>query len=258
MAVFPQLVTGASAIYPVIRRSQARTVVNSLDDGRAVVYSDPDGGRREWELRASGLTENERADVEALFVAMRGKLETFTFLDPAGNLLARSEEFSDPVWAKGALVALTPGVTDPFGTLRATQVVNTGAAAGSISQVVEGPGSYQYSMSVWARSAGGAGISLRAGSLSRTVGLDATWKRYSMPVALGVASSSVTFGVELPEAVAVDLFGMQVEAQVGVSDYKKTGARGGVYLQARFRGDELVSRAQGSDVFDAVVGVVAL
>src|SRR5712691_11780035 len=118
MLVFPQLATGAAALYPVLRRTRARTVVNSLADGRTVVYQDGDGGSEEWELRATGLTGAEKTAIEALFAATLGRLATFTFLDPAGNLLARSEEFGDPVWMNGAAIQLTPGTNDPFGTTR--------------------------------------------------------------------------------------------------------------------------------------------
>ena len=49
-------------------------------------------------------------------------------------------------------------------------------------------------------------------------------------------------------AASVDLFGMQVEAQLGPSDYKMTGASGGVYSKARFAADQLTVTAQGTDV----------
>ena len=65
------------------------------------------------------------------------------------------------------------------------------------------------------------------------------------------------FGAELDAGASVDLFGMQVEAQRGVSDYKKTGASGGVYADARFAEDELTVTARGTDVFDAVIRIVA-
>jgi hypothetical protein len=261
MAVFPQLATGAGALYPVVRRKRARTVVNELDDGRTVAYSDADAGRKEWELRASALTEGEWEAVEALFGTVKGRLETFTFLDPAGNLLARSEEFGDPVWTNGALIQLTPGMADPLGTTRATHVVNAGAAVGSVAQTIPAPGWYTYAMSVWARSAGGASVTLRAtagaGNATQTLTLSAAWQRHWLGVALGLAEASVTFAVDVPAAAALDLFGMQVEAQPGVSDYKKTSAQGGVYLKARFSADELVVRALGTDVYEAGVGIVA-
>ena len=54
MLVFPQLMTGASALYPVTRTSVQRTVVNTLGDGSTVVFADPDAAATAWELRASG------------------------------------------------------------------------------------------------------------------------------------------------------------------------------------------------------------
>jgi len=53
------------------------------------------------------------------------------------------------------------------------------------------------------------------------------------------------------------LFGMQAEAQVGPSDYKITGAAGGVYSKARFGSDQITVTAQGTDVYDAVIQIVS-
>jgi hypothetical protein len=71
------------------------------------------------------------------------------------------------------------------------------------------------------------------------------------------AADSVTFSVLLDAGTSVDLFGMQVEAQPGVGTYQKTGARGGVHTRARFAGDGLTVRAQGSDVYEAVIQIVS-
>ena len=66
----------------------------------------------------------------------------------------------------------------------------------------------------------------------------------------------MTFGAQLAAGRSVDLFGMQVEAQLGPSDYKKTGDRGGVYAKARFGQMQLTVTAQGTDVYDAVIQIV--
>ncbi len=55
---------------------------------------------------------------------------------------------------------------------------------------------------------------------------------------------------------SVELFGMQAEAQLGPSDYKLTGAVGGVYPKARFGADQITVTAQGTDVYDAVIQIV--
>lgn len=261
MLVFPQLTTGAAALYPVARKYTARTVVNTLGDGSTVVFSDPDGAVREWEVRAIGLTLAEWTAIEALFQSVSGRLGTFTFLDPVGNLLLRSEEFDHPEWNNSPLIQLTPGIGDPFGSSRATRVVNGAQAAGSVSQMLATPGTFHYVLSVWARTTGGSNVALTAtgasGSAMRSFGLTAQWRRISMEVGLGVSSDSMVFGAQLEAGASVDLLGMQVEAQPGVSDYRKTGASGGVYGEARFAQDQLSVTARGTDLFDAVIRIVA-
>src|SRR5579859_1456100 len=99
MLVFPQTVTGGLSLYPVTRRSVQRTVVNTLVDGRTDVFADPDAAMTAWELRATGLTLAEWNAIEALFQATSGMWQTFTFLDPNGNLLAESETFAATAWS---------------------------------------------------------------------------------------------------------------------------------------------------------------
>jgi hypothetical protein len=260
MLVFPQLATGAAAIYPVTRKNTLRTVVNALSDGSTVVLADPDATLTQWELRATGLTAAEWNAVEALFQAASGQLQTFTFLDPAGNLLAHSEEFGAAEWSNGASIQLTGGVSDPLGSTGAMHVVNTGVVAEAVAQSLAVPGNFQYSISAWARTSVVANLALIAtttgGSAIRAFALSPQWTRVSMSVALGQNTTSMTFGAQLDASAAVDLFGMQVEAQTGMSDYKKTGA-GGVYAKARFSDDQLTVRAQATDIYDAVIRVVS-
>lgn len=261
MLVFPQLSKGSASMYPAMRKNVTRTVVNALADGSFVVFADPDAGLREWELRLSGLNPDEWTAIDALFQAVSGRLGAFTFLDPAGNLLARSEEFGASEWDNGPLIALTAGLADPVGTTRATGAINTGSVAAAVQQTVALPGNFRYVLSVWAKTTGGSGIALFAtttgGSVTQDFVLSTQWRRISLAIELGVNTESVTFGAQLNAGATVDLFGMQVEAQLGMSDYKKTGASGGVHADARFVEDELMVRAQGIEVFDAVVRIVA-
>jgi hypothetical protein len=94
-------------------------------------------------------------------------------------------------------------------------------------------------------------------SSALSFGLSGSWARIVLPVNLGLGTDSVTFGAQLAAGAPVDLFGMRVEAQVGVSDYKMTGVRGAVFSDARFDGDGLKVTAQSVDVFDLVVRVVS-
>lgn len=261
MLAFPQLATGAAALYPVTRQSVLRTVVNTLADGSTVVYSDSDATQTIWELQAKGLTAAEWASIEALFNAVAGQWQTFTLLDPAGNLFANSELLSSGSWVNGALISLTAGISDPLGTTRATRVVNAGIAPEAVAQTLAAPGNYRYCLSTWAKTTGASSVTLEAsttgGSTSMTFPLTANWQRISIPVDLGQATTSVTFGAQLAAGATVDLFGVQAEAQPSVSDYKMTGANGGVYANARFAVDSLTVRAESTDVYDAVIRILA-
>jgi len=256
MLVFPQLVTGASALYPVTVKALQRTVVNVLGDGSTVVLADPDAAATGWELHASGMTLAEWTAIESLFVAASGMWQTFTFLDPTGNLLEQSEDFGAGAWTNGGLIELTTGVGDPLGTTRATGVINSGEAVEGVTQTLAVPGNFSYSLSVWARTDGGSILTLAIGSASKAFALTTAWQRISLAMNLGTGATSVTFGVQLVAGASVDLFGMQVEAQLAASDYKVTTTQGGVYSNARFGADRFTVTAQGTDAYDAVIPIV--
>jgi hypothetical protein len=260
MLVFPQLTTGAVALYPMTRQSVLRTVVNTLGDGSTVVYSDPDAAQTMWEIQAKGLTAAEWFSIEALFEAVAGQWQTFTLLDPAGNLFADSELLSAGAWTNGALISLTAGIGDPLGTTRATRVVNAGVAVEAVGQALAVPGNYQYSLSTWAKTMGGSSVTLAASttgaSVSNTFALTTNWQRIAVRVNLAQSTTSVTFEAQLAAGASVDLFGMQVEAQPAPSDYKMTGTNGGVYAGARFASDGLTVRAQSTDVYDTTIRIV--
>ncbi len=256
MLVFPQLVTGASALYPVTFKALQRTVVNVLGDGSTVVLADPDAAATGWELHASGMTLAEWTAIETLFLAASGMWQTFTFLDPTGNLLEQSEDFGAGPWTNGGLIELTTGIADPLGTTRASQVINAGEAVEGLAQALAVPGNFSYCLSVWAWSGGGANVELTIGSASKTFALTSAWQRVSLAVNLGTSATSVTFGVQLGVGADVGLFGIQVEAQLAASDYKMTTTRGGVYSNARFGADRFAVTAQGTDMYDAVIPIV--
>ena len=81
--------------------------------------------------------------------------------------------------------------------------------------------------------------------LDADVSVEHDWQRIVLPASLGQATTSVTFGAQLAAGASVDLFGMQVEAQLAPSDYKMTGTYGGVYAKARFASDRITVTAQG-------------
>ncbi len=261
MLVFPQMSTGAVAMYPLRRRRSRRTVVNRMGDGSSVVYADPDWSERRWNLECVGLNEIEWRAVESLFEDVAGRLGAFTFLEPAGNLLAQSENFAAAEWDNGALIGVTAGIDDPFGGTAAARVVNSGPVAGDVAQALAVPGSFQYALSAWVRSTAAGSVTLFAttagGSAERSFALTTTWRRVELPVGMGVGTESVTFGARFGAGATVDLFGMHVDAQPGAGGYQMTGTRGGVHSNARFAQDALTVRARGTDVYDAEIEIVS-
>src|ERR1035438_7018753 len=91
MAAYPQLGSGALSQFPVQKTRRARTVVNQASDGSTIKLADPAGAVTEWQLRYTDLSDAEAAALRAFFDSAEGTLNGFTFLDPAGNLLAWSD-----------------------------------------------------------------------------------------------------------------------------------------------------------------------
>lgn len=250
MMFFPQLSTGALTQFPVIRRRLLRTVLNQTANGDEVKYFDADAGILEWELQLRGLTDAERAAIETLFENCRGPLKEFTFLDPAGNLLAYSEALQEPAWAADPALTLAAGIADPFGTAGATEITNTGQGAQRLTQTVAASAGFHYCLSVYVRSTGGSSVRLVLGSGSgeqsslHNAGSD--WRRVWLSAKPGGSDESIFAGLELDAGARAEVFGPQLEAQPNPSGYKRTAGSGGVH-RARFSGDVLAATAEGPD-----------
>lgn len=250
MMYFPQLSTGATTQFPVTRRRSLRTVLNRTASGAEVKYFDAGAGVLEWELRLRGLSDAERAAIETLFASCRGALKKFTFLDPAANLLAHSEEFEQPPWVADPGLTLAAGAADPFGATAAAEITNTGQAAQRLTQTVAASAGFHYCLSVFLRSTGGSGVRLVLGSASgEQSSLHSTgpeWKRVSLSTHPGGNEENIFCGIEVDAGARVEVFGPQLEAQPYPSGYRRTAGSGGVY-QARFADEVLAATAEGPD-----------
>lgn len=245
MLWFPQLVPGTGMQFPGKKRILQRTVVNEGGDGRRVKLADPGAALVEWELELNGLTDAERAAIEALFTAAEGRLGTFGFLDPFGNLARWSEDFGAAVWEKPLELALSGGVTDPAGGTAAMQASNSGGGAAALRQTLSVPEWFQYAVSVWARSEAGAEVGLRAAGIEKTFAAGPAWRRLALAAKPGGAAETVDFEVAIGAGATIELFGFQVEPQSGASKYKRSTTRSGIFPSARFGDDALTTTAEG-------------
>lgn len=241
MMVFPQIGTGAQ--YPVKVTRRYRTLMNISPGRHTVRYGDSQAGAVVWSLDINGLNDADWATLETFFESCEGRLRGFTFLDPVRNLLAHSEDLTEQEWQVDPMIQLSSGVADISGGDRASRLTNTGQTHQGIQQTLAAPGAFQYTMSVFARAAGGDSTILRLGSpgasSERVFALSDGWKRLSLSASLAPADEEVTFGVVIPSGAAVDLYGLQAEAQPAASDYKRSSGKGGVVADAHFDQDEL-------------------
>jgi len=241
--------------FPIRKQQWQRTVVNTALDGSSVRLADPNGASTRWTLNYAGLTDSERAALEVFFEAAEGSLNAFTFLDPTANLLAWSDQLTNTVWQTGPLLTLMGGVPDPWGGNSAWTLTNTGAAAQSITQNLQAPGGYQYCFSAYLRAAAATAVTLLAGSQELNCNAGSGWTRVTFSQTGDPAASSVVFGVQLPAGSALSVYGMQVEPQVGASEYRPS-TTGGVYENARLDIDELTVTTTGPGQHSCTVKII--
>jgi hypothetical protein len=253
MLAFPQLSSGAVAQLPLRRETRYRTLVNRMLDGSEVRVADLDYLERRWELPLEAVTDAEWDAIRELFTAAEGRLKSFLFLEPAENLLAWSEKFTEDVWVKSG-IAVTEGVPDPFGGTDASQLTGSG----TLSQTLAIPCQYRYAGSIWARTAAsGASLEVSDGAGQvKSVAFEAggAWRRYGVSTAFPVAVDTLVFRVTAPGG-AVDIYGAQLEAQPAASAYKRSLQQGGVHPGARFASDTLADRATGPGEHAGVIGI---
>lgn len=82
MSTFPQLKSGAVAQYPLRRGLRFTTHVTRFLDGSEQRFRQRDGVRKRWVIQLDLLDEAELSMLEDFFAARKGRLESFTFVDP--------------------------------------------------------------------------------------------------------------------------------------------------------------------------------
>lgn len=247
MLLFPQLTSGSIAQLPIGKLLRRRRIINELASGSLIILPDLSVSVIEWNLQYVGLSESEWMALYQLFQASEGQLNAFLMLDPLGNLLAWSEDFTRDIWHKDGLLRLTAQVTDPAGTARATRIENIGTATQSLSQTLDAPSWYRYCFSFYARAATAGSLRMVISNTQDTAGetmvVTPAWRRYSGSSELAGSDTAITFSLMLMPEASVEMFGLQVEPQRQPSSYKVAGVQSGVYPQTRFLQDLLTASA---------------
>jgi hypothetical protein len=255
MLVYPQLGTGGLSQFPVRKQRRKRTVVNTAADGRSIKLADPNGEVTEWRLAYTELSDTETGALQDFFAAAEGSLNGFTFVDPAANLLAWSGKLDETVWAAGPLVSITGGIEDPAGGTLASRLSNGGAGPQGITQTLEAPSRYVYCLSAYVRGPQAAMATMLIGSASADRPVASQWTRIQFTASGDAAAASISFGLTIPAAASVDVYGLQVEAQSAASSYKGT-TTGGVYENARLADDVLAITTTGVNRHSCTLNII--
>jgi hypothetical protein len=244
MTIYPQLSTGTACQYPIARTIVYRTITNSLEDGSRITLADANATRINWSLTYSGITNAELSELRVFFEGVEGRLNVFTFLDPAANLLVWSESLGNAAWQANSLLGLQAGTPDPLGTQRATRVTNSTQGSLTLVQNIPVPASLAYCWSGYFRSAATSILLLTNDTTTVQHVVTTSWRRISLSSPATGDSDSSNFGMSIPPGADIEVFGLQVMAQRNPSKYTSTLNVSGVYPETRFDSDALISTAE--------------
>jgi len=261
MGYFPQLLSGAIVQYPFAKRLRCRTAIVTHLDGTSTKFADVGNDAVVWDFVLQGLNGLECGELESFFETMAGRLGEFTFLDPGANLLSWSEDLTAACWVKGPAIALSVGLLDPTGGNSAAKITNQGAAIQSVEQRIAAPSWFQYCFSTYLRSDQATRVTLTQSTSSTkesvTFTIGPNWKRYVHSKLMSSNEEQVTFGIDADAGVCFEVYGLQAEAQLYPSQYKRTTSRNGIYSRARFDMDVLSVSAEGPEAYSCRIRIIA-
>jgi hypothetical protein len=235
MLYFPQLATGSVACYPLAKTVVRRTVVNRMADGSVLKLADPDAASVQWSLRYSGLSDAEREALESFFTECEGRLHSFTFFDPTGNLLAHSDDLTESVWHVDGLVRIEEGL----------KLTNGGQSWQGIAQTVAGP---EWMTWCFSASVGGAGtVRMSIGSLTSEYAVSSSGQTVWCSGLPEGDSEEITCRLDVAPGETVEISRLCLHAQPMPGEYRRTTQSSGVFTETRFDDDRLVFTADGPD-----------
>lgn len=232
MLYYPQLATGAMAGYPLTRKITRRTVVNRMADGSALKLADADAAGLQWTLPYSGLSDVERESLEAFFALCEGRLRPFTFFDPAGNLLAHSDDLTKSIWHVDGLI-LRDGM----------KLTNGGQVWQGIAQTIAGPEWFHWCFSALVKGTGR--VRAMVGTLRSEYVAAENWTEVSCSGALEGSGEEVTCRLDIEAGGTVEVGKLRLHAQPMPGEHRRTAQYSGVFPETRFDQDGLEFTAEG-------------
>ncbi len=251
MLYFPQLYSGATAQYPFVKRRIYRTITSAAPDGRMLKLGDPAWSMAEWELTIRNALEpgaNRTGDV--LQHAWKAGSASSPFSTPPTTCWSGAGTWQPRLGPRDRSSRSPPDRPIRRADRKRRSVSNAGAGTQSVQQTIEGPGWFHYCFSFYASSEQPLSLAVfrftGGVEVARSYPVDSRWKRLALSGRSQGAQESITFGISLEAGAAVNVYGMQVEAQPAPSAYRKTTSRSGVHANARFNDDVLDADFRGA------------
>lgn len=220
----------------------------------------PTGPLLKATLNLQSVTPAEYQVLKDFFLTTcQAQWKSFVFLDPGGNLVNFSEDFSNVYWTanKTAVTLTSTGITDPFGGTRATRLTATSTNSNLAPYVLPSGGASGFILnaSVYARAVSG-GQTLSIGFVdsgfsvlgSQTYALPAgKWKRIDYTIQLATASNIRVLigGFGTWNNTAIDFFGPQCVPMTGPGSYIKSPDDWGYRANMRFDTDTISGQYTG-------------
>lgn len=277
MAYFPQINSqGVMVQRPYAQQFSYNAVFVDNPNGRPYSFARRGGGipgfstapLGKFDINLYTITDAEVEAVKAFFTSMEGRLNEFSFLDPAGNLCNYSEDFSNGLWTRTANSILSDTETDPFGGSRASMLIGT--TNSSIYQAVLPAGNAQDFVlcgSVWAQANSAnqtLSITIQRHTSPYTVWATQMWslpqfewvRIYVGAVVGDNAPVRMTIGGNEWDAQIITLFGPQCVPMPGPGAYAKTPEGYGLHARCRFDTDTFTVTTKGVNENQVLLPVV--
>lgn len=220
----------------------------------------PSGPLCKFGLNYPNISDAEVTTLLTFFRARRGRLQAFRFLDPGGNLIQYSEDYSQAIWNKAVgPVSVGGSVTDPFGGTLATSL--TAGAGNSYMTTLIGPADggmsgFRITVSLWVN-ARDAGTSLYLGIVDSGVTHNTytiwtcpynAWRRIHHSVTLTSNNPYVMViggGSTWTSGRAIYMYGAQASPMKGPGAYVRTPGNYGYHANCRFDTDDFEVKVNG-------------
>ena len=262
MRFFPQLQSGALTCFPFDLERLRRTL-RASEPNVPLRASDTRFHYATWNLTYQHISGEEFGELESFFRECEGRLQTFTFLDPSGNLLRQSEDLTDGIWVVDTGLSVTDTGEKTSGGATVFELSNQTQSDLSLRQVLGVPPQYQYCLSVWLQSSQPATTTLfhsSAGNSNESKNRPtSSWRRYRLSSNLpsGTEPYSCEAGLVCGPGALVRAAGFQFEPQPNPSAYQSTADSCGVHSNARFDQDSLAAVNEGPDSYSTEMRVIA-